>query len=165
MRYIRNSLEWCRFGEEPFEDAEIPGFAASFVQRAAGKFTMPEARANLCDVCSNIPVKWLLKSPDNGYTLASHEEMQESGKSCGFCELILSCLNDGETWLPIKTEIYLSPEVMHLDVRVEGGGYERQFKIWTDPASEAANMGVEAALPALPKIGSELYFHILKEWL
>jgi hypothetical protein len=31
--------------------------------------------------------------------------------------------------------------------------------------SEAARMGVEVALPVLPEIGSELYFHMLKEWL
>lgn len=31
--------------------------------------------------------------------------------------------------------------------------------------SEAARMGVEVAFPVLPEVGSELYFHILKEWL
>lgn len=131
------SLQASRYGEEPSEDAEMAGFATQFVESLAENFVIPEVQGNLCDLCANIPVQWLLITPRNTYVVAGYDDMQESAKSCGLCKLILSCVNPEPDWTPLKIQIYLSPQILTVSVRVgsEGadtGGYTRHLRVCTD---------------------------------
>lgn len=111
----------------------MPGFATPLIEGASKNYVMPKVESNLCDVCANIPVQWLLTTPRNTYTLAEYQDMQESAKSCGLCKLILGCVNPDPDWTPVKIDIFLSTELLNIDVRVSGGGYTRELRVCTDP--------------------------------
>ena len=77
------------------EDEGIPDFASPFAKKIADDCLMPEISSTLCQLCINIPIKWLLNSPQNTYThFRSMDELRKSAESCNLCGLIHRTLKE-----------------------------------------------------------------------
>ncbi|KAK5633732.1 hypothetical protein RRF57_009446 [Xylaria bambusicola] len=157
---VRDGLELRPFGNTPTEDEEVSDFATLSVNlRMLGK------SSGLCGLCKDIPIRWLLESPRNGYTLFDDFQMlKKSAESCDFCRLILQSVR--ERWNVKYINILISPQF--LVIETESSYYDAYYhllRLCADPGSEAARAGVEPGFPILPEAGGELHFDLLRSWL
>lgn len=78
---------------------------------------MPEITSRLCNSCINIPIRWLLESPRNGYTLFDDfQKLIESEKSCDFCKLIRRSIESLDNRGEIEINIAVAPQFLIIEV-------------------------------------------------
>jgi hypothetical protein len=116
------------------EDEEIPDFASPFAKKIAHDRLMPEISSTLCQLCINIPIKWLLDSPRNTYThFRSMDKLRKSAESCNLCELILRTLKDLTVMFLLGFNIIIAPQFLVVEVAQQSCIDYRVLRLCTDP--------------------------------
>jgi hypothetical protein len=123
-----------RFGTSPIEDEGIPDFASPFAKKIAHDRLMPKISSTLCQLCSNIPIKWLLDSPLYTYThFRSMDKLRESAESCNLCRLILRTLKDLTVMSLLGFNIIMSLQFLIVEVVQWSSVDYRVLRLCTDP--------------------------------
>jgi hypothetical protein len=134
IRAVENGMELHRFGRTPAEDVEVSDFATHFVKDVAPRHLMPEIPSRLCGSCINIPIRWLLESPRNGYTLfEDFQKLKESEKSCDLCKLILRSIESLEDDGVKEINIAIAPQFLTVEVVKPSGFVHRLLRLCAEP--------------------------------
>ncbi|KAF2181482.1 HET-domain-containing protein [Zopfia rhizophila CBS 207.26] len=102
-----------------------------------------------------IPIRWLLESPRNGYTLFDDaQELRESDKTCDLYSGDLERINIG-----------IAPQFLIIEAVTLGWIDHSFLRLCADPDSEAASMSVQVGLPLVLEAGAGPCYSLLREWI
>jgi hypothetical protein len=115
------------------DEEEVSDFAVYFAKQFAGPHSEP---STLCNLCNSIPIRWLLESPRNGYTLFDNtQELRKSDKTCGLCRLIHRSYGNVGSGGVERINIGIAPQFLIIEAITHGKVDHSFLRLCADPGT------------------------------